>query len=123
MTGPGDTGIGDDVLTVHVTVALRGGAEIPRGILRVRIEDISIADRPATVVGRTDVDLPAATVDVDVAVASSIIDPRASYGAFVHLDTNRSGQVDVGDWITTSTTPVLTRGAPSAVSVTLTPIR
>jgi hypothetical protein len=42
-----------------------------------------------------------------------------SYSVHVHVDVSGSGQVEIGDLITTQTYPVLTHGFPDRVEVTL----
>lgn len=82
--------------------------------LVVRVEDVSRADAPSIVVGETrlaDVSLePGGILPFEVEVAADLVDPGHSYAISAHLDLSRSGTVQVGDYITTETHPVLTYG-------------
>jgi uncharacterized lipoprotein YbaY len=113
--------------TVEVTLVLPTGlAPSAAAVLRVRLEDVSVADRPSAVVSSAEVPVPEPTgggaVEVSLAVPAARIDERDSYSVFAHLDLDGSGDVSVGDALTTQTYPVLTRGAPDRVEVTLTRI-
>ena len=108
--------------TVHVHVQLPRGATASQGaLLRVQVIDVSIADRAADVVADLAVPLAsgAAEADVDVPVQIGLIDGRASYSVFVHVDCTGSGEIEVGDFLSPATHPVLTRGAPDKTEVPL----
>ena len=108
--------------TVHVHVQLPRGASAPNGaLLRVQVSDVSIADRASDVVADFEVPLPAgaAEADVDVPVAVGLIDARASYSVFVHVDCTGSGEIEVGDFLSPASHPVLTQGAPDQAEVPL----
>jgi putative lipoprotein len=107
---------------VHVRVRLPGGARAPRGaLLRVQVIDVSAADRPADKVADVAVPLAEGAADaaVDVPVPVGLVDRRASYSVFVHVDCNGSGEIEVGDFLSPATHPVLTRGAPDEADVPL----
>lgn len=108
--------------TVHVHVQLPRGTSAPNGaLLRVQVSDVSIADRAADVVADLAVPLAAgaAEADVDVPVPIGLIDARASYSVFVHIDCTGSGEIEVGDFLSPASHPVLTRGAPDRAEVPL----
>lgn len=102
---------------VHVHVRLPHGASAPGGaLLRVQVIDVSIADRPADIIAAVAVPLAsgAGEADVDVPVPVGLIDRRASYSVFAHVDCTGSGQIDVGDFLSPATHPVLTGGTDRA---------
>lgn len=110
--------------TVEVTALLPAGlAPSGAAVLRVRLENVSVADRPSAVVSSAEVSVPEPTdgggVEVSLAVPAADIDERDSYSVFAHLDLDGSGDVSAGDALTTQTYPVLTRGAPDRVEVSL----
>lgn len=87
----------------------------------VQIEDISRADassisiaeqRQYRVILRAGAVLP-----FTVQVPADQLNPRNLYSVRVHIDVTGSGEVEVGDLVTTQTFPVLTRGYPQTVSI------
>jgi putative lipoprotein len=80
----------------------------------VQVEDVSRADAPSTVVGEQrlhGVSLrPGTSLPFTVDVPANLIDERGSYSLRVHVDVSGSGQVEVGDLVSTESYPVLTRG-------------
>jgi len=99
------------------------GPEAP-ALLRLRVQDVSIADRAATVLVQKDlpVDPFVAALDVTLEVAAGLIDERALYSVFAHLDLGATGEIKTGDALTTQSFPVLTRGEPDEIRITLTRI-
>jgi heat shock protein HslJ len=93
----------------------------PPATIHVRIEDVSRADAPATVVASAtlqDVALPpAAGEPVTFAIPVASYDPHMRYGVRVHVDRDGDGQVSVGDLVSTSHHPILTHGGGTEVSV------
>lgn len=87
----------------------------------VRVEDVSRADAPSTVLAERrlrSVALPdAGVLEVEVEVPGSLVDPRRTYAVSVHVDISGSGEVGRGDLVSTQSHPVLTRGAGRAVRV------
>lgn len=105
--------------TLKVHLHLPSGVVLPaQGLLRLRVEDVSAADRAAPVIAENAVELMGET-DVTIEVPSERIEANASYSVFLHLDTNRSGQIEPGDYISPALHPVLTRGAPDEVEADL----
>lgn len=82
--------------------------------LVVRVEDVSRADAPSVVIGETrleDVPLePGGTLPFEVDVAADVVEHGHSYAISAHLDLSRSGTVEIGDYVSTQSNPVLTYG-------------
>ena len=80
----------------------------------VKVEDVSRADAPSTVVGqqiRKTLSLsPGETLPFEIEVPDERIDERASYSLSAHVRAAGSEAVKPGDLITTESFPVLTRG-------------
>jgi uncharacterized lipoprotein YbaY len=80
----------------------------------VYVEDVSRADAPAAVVGeqrRRGVALrPGESLPFEIEIPADRIDERGLYSVRVHIDHDRSGDVTVGDFVSTQSYPVLTRG-------------
>ncbi|HYI47028.1 MAG TPA: YbaY family lipoprotein [Allosphingosinicella sp.] len=108
-----------DSRTLKVRVHLPPGA-VPSAtaVLRVRVEDVSGADKAAPVIAEKVVQL-SADADVTIEVPPGLVDPGATYSVFLHVDGDGSGNIDVGDFISPATHPVLTQGAPDAVEAEL----
>lgn len=109
---------------VTVVAHLPEGVRLESGaVLRARVEDASVADRAPDVLAK--VAEPVAgrpaegDVRLEVEVPAGLVDERASYTVFVHLDATGSGEVEVGDALSVQTLPVLTQGAPDEVRVDL----
>ena len=86
----------------------------------VQIEDVSRADAPSVIVGeqRHNVKLrPGGVLPLHVEVPGDRIDERSSYSVRVHVDVSGSGEVSVGDLVSTQSYPVLTRGHPDHASI------
>jgi putative lipoprotein len=106
---------GSRVRTVRCAVVLPEGEEpVAADELVVQVEDVSRADAPSTVVGERrlrGVELrPGAAVPVAVEVPAVELDEGAEYSVRVHVDVSGSGDVEVGDLVSTQTYPVLTHG-------------
>jgi hypothetical protein len=52
-------------------------------------------------------------------VPTGAIDPKKRYSVQVHVDVNGSGHVTKGDYVSTSSYPVLTAGSPDDPTVTI----
>ena len=105
---------------VTVRIAWPAGARLPdEAHARVTVEDVTVLDAPAVVVGETviddlDPDRPAqCEVEVDE------VDAGADLIVRVHVaDRSRADrQVEVGDLLSTESHPVLTRGHGDSVLV------
>jgi putative lipoprotein len=109
----------------HVSGQVTLPADVPAEAAEVvvQVEDVSRADAPSLVVAEhrmQHVHLAGAGVlPFEVAVPAHLIDERMSYSVRVHVDVSGSGQVEIGDLITTQTYPVLTHGFPDRVEVSL----
>ncbi len=80
----------------------------------IQVEDVSRADAPSQVIAeqrQQGVHLEAGKVlTFAVDVPADAIDPRSSYSVRVHIDISGSGAVEVGDFVSTQSYPVLTHG-------------
>jgi putative lipoprotein len=93
--------------------------------LVVQVEDVSRADAPTVVVGeqrQQGVTLEGGAVLLfEIEIPADLVDPSHTYSVRVHGDASGSGQVEVGDLVSTQSHPVLTHGFrdEAAVPVTL----
>ncbi len=99
-------------------------ADVPVGppaTIVVRLEDVSFADAPATIISSVtvpDVTIPQAGGEsVAFSLPVDSFDPRARYTVRVHVDRDGDGEVSKGDLISTSHIPVLTQGGSTTVQV------
>jgi putative lipoprotein len=87
----------------------------------IQVEDISRADAPSMIIGeqhQTNVSLHAgAVLPFCIEVPAEQVDKRRSYSVRVHVDVAGSGQVKVGDLVSTQTYPVLTHGYGDEVQI------
>jgi uncharacterized lipoprotein YbaY len=102
------------------------GTEVPAeaSTVVVRVEDISRADAPSTVVGEQRIDHAdlGRVIPFSVDVPADLVDERALYSVHAHVDISGSGEVEVGDYVSTQTHPTLTRGATDVVVVPVTKV-
>ncbi len=106
--------------SVHVHVRLPEGVTMPPGaLLRVQVGDVSAADRATEVIADAVVPMTGgeSEADLDVPVPAGLVDQRASYSVFVHIDGSGSGEIEVGDLLSPASHPVLTRGAADEADV------
>jgi uncharacterized lipoprotein YbaY len=90
----------------------------------VRVEDVTEADAPAATVAEEvlrAVELPAGggTLHAVVRIPEDRVQQNARYSVRVHVDADGDGKVSGGDWISTQSHPVLTRGQPRSATVPL----
>jgi hypothetical protein len=81
---------------------------------------VSLADAPAVIVGRQvqeHVELPGGGAAIPFEVRAPPADPGASYSVRVHVDLDGDGEVSPGDYVSTTSYPVLTRGHPAEAVV------
>jgi heat shock protein HslJ len=113
----------DLVSAVAGTLSLRDAGTLPSGArVHVALEDVSLADVPAVVIGEASIPLrdPLPPLLFHVAYDPDDIDPRHSYGIRATIE-GADGQVL---YRTTQAFPVLTRESPTlGVKVTLDPAR
>lgn len=105
----------EDQRTVQGTIALpESGVSDVVATVRVQVEDTSRADAPSRVVGeqvhrnvhlKSGKDFP-----FSIAVPADAVDEKSSYTVRAHVDVSGSGVVEVGDFVSTQSYPVLTRG-------------
>ena len=111
--------------TVSGEVVLPDGDVPPEAAaVVVRVEDVSRADAPSTVVGEQRMehaDLAGhRAIPFTIEVPADLVDERALYSVQVHVDVSGSGEVEIGDFVSTRTHPALTRGAEDVVVVPVT---
>ncbi|WNM61900.1 YbaY family lipoprotein [Candidatus Nitrospira neomarina] len=89
----------------------------------IYVEDVSRADAPSIVVGmqrQHGVLLHAGSmVQFVVEIPVELVDQRRSYSVRAHIDVSGSGEVKVGDFVSTQTYPVLTHGHGTSVYVSV----
>jgi uncharacterized lipoprotein YbaY len=88
--------------------------------IHVRLEDVSRADAASTLMA--ELVLPLATslpagAELPFAIIAPHSEERASYSVSVHVDVSGTGDVTVGDLLSTVSYPVLRSGAPDDVTV------
>ncbi len=93
----------------------------PPATITIRLEDVSLADAPATIVSSVtipDVTIPPGAGE-PVAFSLPVVsfEPRARYTVRVHVDRDGDGQVSKGDLISTSHIPVLTQGGGTEAQI------
>lgn len=91
------------------------------GIVIVEVEDVTRADAPSAVIAeyrRAGVLLrKGASVPFAVPVPEDAVDERKHYSIRVHVDLTGSGEVEVGDFVSTASHPVLTHGHGETVRI------
>jgi putative lipoprotein len=105
---------------VHGEVTLPADTEpLDAAEVVIQVEDVSRADAPSVVVAEQrlhGVSLrPGEALPFDVEVPGERIDPSSHYSVRVHVDVSGSGDVERGDFVSTRSYPVLTRGHGDAV--------
>ncbi len=91
-------------------------ANLPAEIadLIVQVEDVSRADAPSVVIAeqrQPGIYLRGgAVLPFVVEVPEELVDERNSHSVRVHVDVSGSGEIEVGDLVSTQSYPVLTRG-------------
>jgi putative lipoprotein len=87
----------------------------------VFVEDISRADAPSVVVGKQQQKgvllRPGLRFPFAVQIPNELIDERHLYSIGAHIDRSGSGEVKIGDFVSTQTCPVLTRGHEASVTI------
>jgi uncharacterized lipoprotein YbaY len=109
-------------VTVTGTIVFPAAAPAgPPATIHVRIEDVSRADAPATVLASLTLEAvavpPPAGEPVTFAIPVTTYDPGARYTVRVHVDRDGDGRVSRGDLVSTAHHPVLTAGAGTVVTV------
>ena len=92
----------------------------------IRLQDTSRIDAPATtIVEEIRHDIPVETLvenGMEFSISVKNVVPRARYQVRVLVDLDGDGEASIGDYITTSSYPVLTRGYPNYIEVMVHPI-
>jgi putative lipoprotein len=119
--GPGDEETGVSVPAREVRGAVRFLDAVPgSATVHVRLEDVSRADAPSTLVAELVVPLRvslAAGTTLPFAVIAPHVDDRARYAVRVHVDVLGTGDVTAGDLLSTTGYPVLQPGRTDHVTV------
>ena len=106
---------------VRGTIVLPAGTPDAKADVLVQVEDVSRADAPSRVVGqalRKGMKLRAGgELRYEVKVPADMVEEGGSYAVRVHVDFSGSGEVEVGDLVSTQSHPVLTRGHPDTAVV------
>jgi len=96
-------------------------AAFSQATLYVTLEDVTYADSKAVIVGRLVKENisydPAAPRPLTFDVSVEVPDRNALYNIRAHCDLDGDGQISHGDYVSTQSYPVITRGHPSEVSV------
>jgi uncharacterized lipoprotein YbaY len=109
----------DPAHEVRGKVRLREAVSAPATI-HVRLEEVSRADAEATLVAELTLPLAAslpAGAELPFAIIAPEIEGHARYSVRVHVDVSGTGDVTVGDLLSTVSHPVLTLGSPDEVTV------
>lgn len=87
----------------------------------VYVEDVSRADAPSIVIGQQrqrGVSLrPGLVVPFLIKLTDESVDDRRSYSLRAHVDVGGTGDIKPGDFVSTQSYPVLTRGHGTTVRV------
>ena len=90
------------------------GSTVEAAEVVAQVEDVSRADAPSVVVAEErlqDVKVePGAVISFEIDVPAELVDSKSSYSVRVHVDVAGTGEVEVGDLVSTTSNPVLTRG-------------
>lgn len=112
-------GEADNPNVLSVTVDAPEGVELA-GVAVIAIEDVSLADAPSVEIAR--VEVPAAQLAEQPAVELFVpvpLDGSIDVTATVHIDTDESGSISPGDWISPELVPVGPDTSEVAVSIVL----
>lgn len=104
---------------VRGQVRLRHAVSAPATV-HVRLEDVSRADAEAELVAELTLPLAAslpAGAELPFAIIAPEIDGHARYSVRAHVDVSGTGDVTVGDLLSTAAYPVLTLENPDEVTV------
>jgi uncharacterized lipoprotein YbaY len=109
------------MLLVEGTIIFDGDGEPPAGAtVYVRLEDVSRADAPATVVAEQvirEAHPGAQAGGLAFTLHGSPLDPRRRYGVRVHVDVDGDGAVGAGDYVSTTSYAVRADRVPVRLSV------
>jgi uncharacterized lipoprotein YbaY len=109
------------VLRIRGSVVLPQGIPAHSAVVVVQVEDVSRADAPSKVIAeirRTGVQMASgAEVPFTVDVPAEQIDDKHAYSVRVHIDFSGSGNVSIGDLVSTQSYPILTHGFGTEVRI------
>ena len=100
--------------TVQGQIILPAAPGASQADVIVQVEDVSRADAPSIVIAehrQRGVHLtPGGVLPFKLEVPTDRVEENHSYSVRAHIDVSGSGEVEEGDFITTESYPVLTRG-------------
>lgn len=107
-------------LLVTGEILIPADPALPAGsVAHVRLLDTSIADAPSITMAEVSLTDIAGNVGQDNPIRFELYgeapNPRARYSVSAHIDTDDSGRIAVGDYITVQSYPVLTYDNPRHV--------
>ena len=112
----------NDPLLTGVVVFPPDTKPVQNARMHLRLEDVSLADAPATlVIERTyeSISLPGGAERLSFELHGQIPSPVAHYSVRVLLDVDGDGEISAGDYISTESYPVLTFGHPKQVEISV----
>ena len=123
--GPAEEYARDVGILVDVLVDPAGGAPPPPGTpVHVELRDTSLADAPAVVVAAADAVVQPGGGPQLATVELAAGRPASGLTVWAHADVDASGDVSVGDFVTTQSHPLPSGELqPARLPVTLRPVR
>ena len=113
---------GDDESTVSGNIVSKESVTLPDGAnIQVQIQDVSVADAPAKVIGEQTIDGSGKSLPVpyEVSYDASEIDDRFSYSMSVRIEDADGSLIYISD----TNTPVITNGNPTEnVDINVVPV-
>ena len=86
----------------------------------IRLEDVSKADAPSKVLSELilkNVNFDNTTKAIPFTLSIESIDKHISYNVSVHIDVNKNGKLDKGDFINMAIYPILTYGYSNYIKI------
>ena len=118
--GEAEVTAGRALLSGEVTFAAQPELP-PEAVLRVRVLDTTYADAPALVLSELLVSDVATGANAGRPVAFRVraegVNPRSTYTLMAHVSLAGGEKIQPGDYMSTQSYPVITRGHPTHVAV------
>jgi uncharacterized lipoprotein YbaY len=110
-------------LKISVTIRFDGEPKFtPSSRILVRLLDVSLADSPSKIIVEKEIK-PKGKPRYSLDLALNAVDSKASYIVDVWVDVDGKGPLEVGDFITMQSYPVLTYGHPVKVDVVVNEVK
>lgn len=114
-------------VTIQGLITSDVSVEVPKdAIVRVQVQDVSVADAPAKVIAEDVWERgPSQRDEVRIStfeLEARGLEPGRTYSLWVHVDMDGSGKLSPGDMITTQSFPIDTRRASVRIDATVVPI-